>query len=134
MKFQKTYELINWVDWHHSIFESLEDFYNTFSFYPNILEANKHTFSQFDFLVNVVPGEDLKVKRIENEFTSNKSREEIRLASFKTEKCSIDFAVDEIIEDKKFILIYDSDPEWDDGDDKIIDVPIDTNKKIYQKV
>ena len=135
MKFQKKYMIKNWIDWSHLIHESSEDFYKTYSFYPNILQANNHTFSQFDFFVNEVPGEDSKVKRIDKEFEPHDVPHEIKLASFETEKYSIDFAVDETLNDKEIILIYDSDPDWDDGDnDILIDNPIDEFRKKYKRV
>lgn len=56
MKFEKCYSLKNWTEWNSSFAETIDDFYKSYSFYPNILEANSYTYSQIDFLINVIPG------------------------------------------------------------------------------
>ncbi len=50
MKFEKDYKIEKWTKWNSFLNDSIGDFYNSFSIYPNILEANGHTHSQIDFL------------------------------------------------------------------------------------
>ena len=64
MKFEKIYLIDKWTDWNHSLSKSIDSFYIDFSYYPNILEANNHTYSQFDFLINEMPNEKEKVNRL----------------------------------------------------------------------
>ena len=51
MKFQKVYSIKKdeWMKWSDTIAGAIKDFCSVYTFYPNILEANYHTFSQFDF-------------------------------------------------------------------------------------
>ena len=125
MKIEKKYLFDKWTDWNHTISESLKDFYLNFSFYPNILEANNHTYSQFDFLINEISNEKQNVYR-KNDITNNiekpKDEEYIGISAFETMEASVDFAIDIKLKDKEFRLIYDSDPDWE-NDDIINDLP-----------
>ena len=132
MKLEKTYVIDKWTDWNHKLSESIDNFYVIFSCYPNIIEANNHTYSQFDFLINEMHDEKLNVNRL-NELTNKIERpndnEYIGISTFVTMKASLDFAVDVKLYDKEFRLIYDSDPDWGD-DDIIIDFPVEEFEKV----
>src|SRR5690554_5758976 len=97
MKIEKKYLINKWTDWNHTLSESIEDFYLNFSFHPNIIEANDHTYSQFDFLINEIPSEKQKVYKL-NDLTNKpeklKDNEYIGISAFETMKASIDFAID----------------------------------------
>jgi len=131
MKFEKLYLINKWTDWNHTLSDSIDNFYIEFLYYPNILEANNHTYSQFDFLINEIPNEKERVNRL-NELTNKiekpKENEYIGISTFKTIKASVDFAIDNNLKDKEFKLIYDSDPDWDE-DDLIIDSPVEEFEK-----
>ncbi len=131
MKITKKYLIDKWTDWNHTLSESIEDFYLNFSFYPNILEANNHTYSQFDFLINEIPNEKQNVYK-QNDLTNNiekpEDKEYIGISAFETMKASVDFAIDIKLEDKEFRLIYDSDPDWGDND-LIVDSPVEEFEK-----
>jgi len=131
MKFEKIYLIDKWTDWNHSLSKSIDSFYIDFSYYPNILEANNHTYSQFDFLINEMPNEKEKVNRL-NELTNKiekpNKNEYIGISTFETIKTSVDFAIDNNLKDKEFRLIYDSDPDWDE-DNLIIDSPVEEFEK-----
>lgn len=104
--------------------EAIEDFYVSFSIHPIILEANLHTHSQIDFLVNVVPGEKEKlhhVNELTHEVSYPKLNEKVGINQFSTTNCSLEFAVDDQLEDKEFVLVYDSDPDWGGDDDDSVD-------------
>jgi hypothetical protein len=129
MKFEKVYTIEKWTLWSSFLKQSFDDFYHLFSFYPNILEANNHTFSQIDFLTNVVPGEKEKLRRINNvtgEITVPEPNEKISLTAFQTEANDLDFAVDENLLDRELRLVYDSEPDW--GDEASFNVPIEKNE------
>jgi len=120
MKFEKLYSIKNgeWTRWSNTIADAIRDFYTVYSFYPNILEANDHTFSQFDFLANVVPNERQCVTTTDDVTGTTKLADEtddIYLSSFDfCDEADIDFAVDHHLPDKKFRLVYDDEPEWDE--------------------
>lgn len=131
MIFEKIYLIDKWTDWSHTLSKSIDSFYIDFSYYPNILEANNHTYSQFDFLINEMPNEKEKVNRL-NELTDKiekpNENDYIMISTFETIKTSVDFAMDDNLKDKEFRLIYDSDPEWGE-DDIIIDSPVEEFEK-----
>lgn len=114
MKFEKKYSLIRWTDWNSFLDHSIDDFSQSFSFHPNILEANQHTYSQIDFLTNVVPGEKDKLYR-NDELTEKvlkpQPNEDVGVSGFNSAACSLDFAVDNNLNDREFRLVYDSDPD-----------------------
>jgi len=118
MRFEKSYSLAKWTEWNSSLAKTIDDFYATYSFYPNILEANRYTFSQFDFLINMIPGEKQKLYRMDeltNKRIEPQEMEEVSIFSYKSDFGSVEFAIDEDLGDKEFLLIYDSDPDWEDG-------------------
>lgn len=117
MKFSKTYTLSKWTEWHKQINESISEFYGLFSFYPNILEANRHTHSQIDFVTNINPEERKKLLQknsMTGEILKPKEGEEVGISAFIVVNCELDFAVDEKLEDREIRLVYDSDPDWED--------------------
>lgn len=61
MKLERKYTIEKWCEWNVLLSNATDDFKLTYSFAPNILEANRHTHSQIDFLTNVVPGEKDKL-------------------------------------------------------------------------
>lgn len=130
MKFEKVYTLTQWIYWNLFLENSIDDFFQSFSFHPNTLEANKHTHSQIDFLTNVVPGEKDKLYR-KDELTEAVLKplpdEDVGVSGFNSSACSLDFAVDNNLNDREFRLVYDSDPEWDE---ETVDTnPIETDEK-----
>jgi hypothetical protein len=119
MKIEKTYSIKKgaWTQWTHTLADAIDDFYKIYRYYPNILEANDHTLSQFDFLVNINPDERQHVVQDDDVTGITKlpdKTENIVLNSF--DYCNIadiDFAIDNQLADKAFRLVYDDDPEWD---------------------
>ena len=119
MKIEKIYSIKKgeWTKWADTVADAVRDFYNVYTFYPNILEANNYTFSQFDFLTNVVPSERQRAVRHDDAEEIKglpDETENIRLCSFSFRNTAdIDFAVDNKLADKEFRLVYDDEPEWD---------------------
>jgi len=118
MRFEKGYNLAKWTEWNSIFAETIDDFYESYSFYPNILEANRYTYSQIDFLINVIPGEKQNLHRIDeltNKLIQPQEIEEVSIFSYESDFCLVEFAIDENLSDKDLLLIYDSDPEWEDN-------------------
>ena len=120
MKLKKLYSIKEgeWTKWSDTIAGAMKDFYSVYSLYPNILEANDHTFSQFDFLVNVDPAERKHVASkddVTGIIRIPGKVENISLNGFDfNDDADIDFAVDNELSDRDFSLIYDDEPEWDE--------------------
>lgn len=117
MKITKEYQLDRWTEWNYFLAVCIEDFIAAYSFSPNILEANVHTYSQIDFLINVIPGEKDKLKSVYTKSGINEKPgedEEVGINSFQHAKALLDFAIDNSLTDKEIKLIYDSNPEWED--------------------
>jgi len=119
-----------WANWSDTLANAIKDFYDIFKLYPNILQANDYTFSQFDFLTNVDSDERQRV--LHEDDITGKTRlpdktEEIILNSFNyCEKADLDFAVDNQLANKEFRLIYDDEPEWDEK------VPVDCPESEFE--
>jgi hypothetical protein len=119
MKIEKTYSIKKgkWTKWSKTLADAIDDFQTFCTYYPNILEANDHTFSQFDFLTNVDPNERQNVSCMDDITGKIKypdETEKILLRSFSYCNADIDFAVDNQLADKQFRLVYDDEPEWEE--------------------
>jgi len=142
MKFEKTYSIKEgeWTKWNKTLASAIDDFCCTYLYNPNILEANDHTLSQFDFLVNFKPNERQRVFR-EDDFTGLKitpdETENIVLNSFSycDIDCDIDidFAVDNRLSNREFRLVYDDEPEWDEPETQD-DCPVNEVEITYKKL
>jgi len=135
MEIRKKYSISTWTKWNATFSDAIDEFFALYTYYPNILQSNRHTFSQIDFLVNEMPNEKHRVLR--KDFLSNKQIEPmegefIALVSFENSKCTVDFAIDNNLEDRAFVLIYDSDPDWDNDDTIITDDPFVESKKLVR--
>ena len=131
MKFAKRYKISNWMDWNSQLSENIEDFFLSFSIFPNILEANPLSYSQIDFLVNVVPDEKNKLHR-KDDFTNQilrpRSHENVGITAYSNDCCMIDFAINENLKDKEFKLVFESNPDWGDEENTLI--PVDQLEKV----
>ena len=134
MKLERKYIIEKWTEWNVLLSNAIDNFKLTYSFVPNILEANHHTLSQIDFLTNIVPGvKDKLTRRYEqtNEVYKPGQNEEVKVSAYTNDETSVDFAINESLTDKEFVLIYDSDPDW--GDEFIDPIPVE-GEKIFVEV
>lgn len=117
MIFEKTYKFDMWTKWSSLLPGFIQDFQAKYIYNPNILQANKHTLSQFDFTTSIDPREASRVVKI-NDFTNRpeeiESYDKICLSEYCWGNVSLIFTVDDTLPDKTLRLIYDSDPGWDD--------------------
>ena len=103
---RKTYSITSWKDWDHEINSFVADFRERFSIAPNMLLANRATFTHIDMIANKKNMSDCNGNRPEDcEYTD--------LGSFAGPDYSLDFAYDEKVPDSRVSLIYDSDPGGD---------------------
>ncbi len=103
MKHSKDYEINKWSNWFKELVNAAQDFYNTFNALPNIIEANEHTFSQFEFITEISPvGQE--IKNVKTELLGNKTKNpRIRELEFK-DQCTLTFIVKDNFPDKKYRL------------------------------
>jgi len=119
MIFKKIYSIKDgeWTKWIETITEAVDDFYIVYKLFPNFLEANEHTFSQFDFLVDVMPNKRQCVV-CEDNLTGSKwllnEKDDVYLSSFHYRDIDVCFCFDNQLPDKKFMLVYNDEPEWDE--------------------
>ena len=126
MKHIKNYEILRWNDWDHILARSIDDFFQTYHVYPNILLANKYTYSQIDFITTINPEKeknaylivDDKIGEYLESLTKDKN-EAVGLTSFQKKLCELDFAVENELKDKEFALVFDDNPEWGDDNDNL---------------
>jgi hypothetical protein len=137
MKHIKSFEILRWNDWDHIIARSIDDFFLTFSIYPNILLANKYTYSQIDFITTINPEKKKNAHRIVDDkigeylesLTTDKN-EGVGLTSFQKNLCELDFAIEKELKDKEFTLVFDDNPEWGDDNDNLPVTQLDIRHKI----
>jgi hypothetical protein len=119
MSLRQKYTLVKWTEWNKTISRSMDAFFAQYLFYPNVLLANSHTFSQIDFLINEIPNEKENICR-KDELSGveepPKPTEFVKLSFFSNERAEVRFAVEEKLKDKEFILVYDPDPDFGDDD------------------
>ena len=83
----------------------------------------------------MIPGEKQKLHRIDeltNKIIQPQEIEEVSIFSYKSDFCSVEFAIDENLNDKDFLLIYDSDPEWED--EAIIGNPVEGKESLVKMI
>lgn len=134
MIFQRTYQYNQWTKWSSILPTFIEDFHASFSYHPNILQANKHTLSQIDFTTSIDPRETSRVTKI-NDYTNRAEEiepyDKICLTEYHWGKVTLVFTIDDTLPDKTMRLIYDSDPGWDDETD--VFSPYVPEKEVIQK-
>ena len=138
MGYSKKYEFVAWNEWDHCISDAIVDFYQVYKRNPNILLANKHTYSQIDFITNVneVKKNNAHLvvdKHIDDYLDSLTSEKDaVSLTSFKKGDCKLIFAIatEPELGNKDFVLLYDDDTDGDDDDN----LPVTRLDKIDKRV
>ena len=125
MLLEKRYKIKKWSAWNDIISDATVDFFEEFNFYPNILLANKYTFSQFNFIVQIDSLHEHKLYE-EDEITGEKhynyeSGTDPSMRGFSTSNCELAFCYDLEFPDKEFALFYDDDPDFGDNDETPLD-------------
>lgn len=97
---------MNWSDWIDEAAHSVGDFYTSFKKWPNVLVANEHTISQFEFITEVSPiGQELM--DVDTELTGSQTNNVyIRELTFKG-ACTLVFHVNDDFPDKLFRLKHE---------------------------
>lgn len=131
MRKMNKYIFTTWSNWDDILKDALENFYSSNLGYPNIMLSNEYSYSQIDYITNLDENKREKAQLImdddPNILLSIISSEEsnICLTSFSFKGNDIDFAIENKLKDKEFILVKDDFPDWD-FEDEIC--PIESDK------
>ncbi|MCB1179901.1 MAG: hypothetical protein KDK36_20155 [Leptospiraceae bacterium] len=114
----KWYQFQIWKDWKKEIENASVDFHREFKIFPNIILVCKSTYSKIIYFINSTENVILSTKE--------KKRQEgsfIPIGIFESRNFALEFCVDDSIEKKGFLLIYDSEPNWLESG-----IPIEENR------
>jgi len=107
MILRKTYQIDKWTRWDSIVDQAAKDFYLRTKVWPNLLLASELTLGRIDFMANQ------KKKNIEGGAPAD---EFCGLGGFKGPGYRLDLCIDEWVPYSSFSLIYDSNPDGDDGE------------------
>lgn len=96
--------------WDHAVFDGAERFKALYGVYPNIMQANQHTWDIIDDAANALGADGIMAESEESEPDETGIR---RITAFHTEDFIIEFCLDPSIADESFLLIYDESPTFD---------------------
>lgn len=111
MIYKKTFKIHSFKNWDDEINASAVIFNNTFSIYPNIILFNSYMTSRIDILAN----ENKDYLEDEKGHKPDKSTF-AQVDSFVSVDYKLEFCLDEKLPDNYYSLIYDSNPNGDDGE------------------
>ena len=112
--FRKVFEFEDYQYWDRELYRSAMEFREEYILFPTIAILSKQTAARIDMIANNVHKDRIKGEENQNP----ESDEFATLASFETEDFSLEFAIDDTLPDRKFILVFDSDPDWNGGEPK----------------
>jgi len=102
----KKFKIKNWMDWQLILELAAEEFLFAKLTYPDGIIASKHTFSQFDFQLNIVPGaRDSVLEEGENGSPQAATADYIHINGFDGGDYFLDFYIDDEIKNKTFVLV-----------------------------
>ncbi len=137
MECSKKYEFTRWNEWDHCISDSIQDFYQVFRIYPNVLLANTHTHTQIDFITTYDESKKNNAHHIVDENIDRyldaiaNSDEEVYLTGYSNDNCHLVFAIatEPELADKEFVLLFDDEPDGDDDEDNLPIEPYESKKR-----
>ena len=104
--------IINYEEWDDIIHEHSCKFFENYSIHPNLLLASKITWKKIDKYANLYNPENIKAP--DDSIVDDNQDEELKsLSCFVTSEYSLEFCLDEKINENYFILVFDEDPIFD---------------------
>ncbi len=111
MIYKKSFKITNLKEWDHEINGAVNLFYDAFSIHPNIMLFNSNMVSRIDILANQ------KKENIKDPFGEKPDITKFApIDTFSSDDYSLEICMDEKVPDNYFVLVYDSDPDGDDGE------------------
>ncbi len=105
----KSIELPDYLNWAHHFFRNSNKFQKQHGLYPNFTFGSSNTSKGIDTIANAMSSDNFLNK--ENPFEDKSGFEPI--TGFNASKFNIEFYVNDDLEDREIVLIYDSDPYID---------------------
>lgn len=113
------YIFTTWSNWDDILKDALENFYSSNLGYPNIMLSNEYSYSQIDYITNLDENKREKAQLIMDDDDPNillsiisSEESNICLTNFSFKGNDIDFAIENKLKDKEFILVKDDFPDW----------------------
>jgi len=98
--------------WDHTINRHALEFFVSYSIYPNILLASKTTWDTIDSVANQLHPENISHSGME--IGESEPDGSLRyISSFVTETYSLEFCLDEKVNEGYFVLVHDEHPTFD---------------------
>lgn len=116
MILRKTFHLTDWQGWARQIDSSAKEFFEATGHWPNLLLANEAMLRRIDFLANQARQNIVKVGAEELQPGLTDNHEWRELGGFCGVSYSIEFCLDELLPAGAYSLIYDANPDGDDGE------------------
>lgn len=113
MIIKKVIVINKWTEWPVIVNNSIIEFKEIFSVLPNILTANEHTYSQFDYVTHINPSEKNNIRTDGKPSNESEKSNLVELSGYINMLTELDFAVDDKMKDKEIKLIYDDNADWE---------------------
>ncbi len=98
--------------WDDTIHEHADKFFNNYSIYPNLMFASKMTWQKIDEYANLFNPENIKLS--DDNIDDEETDEEIKsISTFVSSSYSLEFCLEENVNEDYFILVFDEDPIFD---------------------
>lgn len=125
--FAKTFQFKTIQNWADELYDSAMKFKEEYRIFPNILIANPHTLNKIDIITHhqkdaVLMNSETGLEKTPDEF--------VHLGAFCASQFEIEFTIRSSLSDLEFILVYDSDPDFDGGEP----IPEEKHERILQLI
>ncbi len=106
---RKTYRIAAWKRWDFEVNDAVTDFYRRTHIYPNVLLASRITFAKINLLA---------MKKNVGKANGDEPGEweYVDLTGFVGDGFELRFAENEKLQERQFALLYDANPDGDDGE------------------
>lgn len=113
MDLQIIYRIQHWENWLDEVDDAINDFFIQYQIYPNLLEANSHTFDQFDHMASIIPHIRKDLAEEDDDCP------DIEIDGFSIGSSTLHFCICDSYEDREFSLVYvhNLPDNFDDDDD-----------------
>ncbi len=105
---KKSFSFAEFEEWPHELFRATVEFTEEFGVHPNIMSATTEVYQQIDYYVQ------FELENVVNEAGDHPTEEDdVKLASFLTADCEVEFTINDMTSFPGFLLVYDENPTFD---------------------
>ncbi len=140
MIFITSYKIENWSEWNDKIYSSAINFADINDVMPNIIIMNRHSYSQINYMIKVMPQQIHYLEKYNFEDKKWELEERLVTAPISKYECdsfTLTFAFSEDVADNNFELMYDNHPFWleeDDDDDLKSSTMVPSPSPVYAEI